>query len=219
MRKWFVTVVLMAIMLCLSGCTKRELEDRYFPLAVEVHKEEEGYRIEYALPNMGEETGQKKGGEEESEQEEKDTKEESAVGKTIEEAAKAYAAYVDKYIDSGHTKAIILGPEMLEDANTRKEMLTYFESHTSFARSISVFVYDDEGEESLVTKTASSIDSLGTYLQDLIKNNPDKKGVGTTLGDLLNFWHNNEEEVTIPQVHLKKDKPVADGEVVFISSP
>lgn len=215
MRKLFVTIVLAVFLLCLSGCTKRELEDRYFPLAVEVHKEEEGYRIEYALPNMGEETGQKKGGEKESEQEEKDTKEESATGKTIEEAAKAYGAYVDKYIDTGHIKAIILGPEMLEEPETRKEMLTYFENHPSFARSVSIFVYDDEGEESLVTKTASSVDSLGTYLQDLIKNNPDKKEVGKTLGDLLNFWHNNEEKIIIPQVHLKKDKPVADGECII----
>lgn len=216
MRKYFLICSLFVLLVLLSGCTKRELEDRYFPLAMELHNTDGAYRVEYAMPNMGEETGQVKGGNSEDEKEKKDTKEESSAGNTVEEACKEYQEYVDKYMDTGHIKAIILGTEILKNPQYLKDTLEYFESHAVFARSTLIFAYEEEEQESLVSLTASNQDSLGTYLENLIMNNPNRKEEKKiTLGDLLGFWHNQEEKIKIPLIYVKNNKPVREKDFVI----
>lgn len=211
MKKWWKLAAVLGVLSMILGCTKRELEDRYFPLAMEVHHEDGKYRVEYALPNMGEETGQKKSGQEKSAQEEKDTKEEDASGKTLEEACRVFQGYVDKFIDVGHLKAIILGEEILEDQDLLKKTLSYFEENTVFGRNTMVFAYKEEEGESLITKTASSTDSLGTYLENLIKNNPYREENGeTTLGNLLDFWHNRLDETSVPLLKIQNGNPIKE---------
>ena len=88
------------------------------------------------------------------------------------------------------------------------------EQNPVFARNMLVFFADDTALDSITYKSSS----FGSYLADRYKNGTAKeekakskqarkkgKEGEVTLGDLLNFLHNKEDEISVPRLVRTED--------------
>ena len=155
----------LAAALLLTGCAKRELEDRSFPSVLAV-----------ATADV--------------EQEQNRKQEESS-----------------QYIDYGHVKAVILSKEVAEDGESLKEVLLYLENRPVFARSILIFV----GDEQVLKAAETDSEQMGAYLEKLYKNQPKGSNFsGTALKEMLNYLHNLEESIEVPYLKWSDGKAIPD---------
>lgn len=152
-----------AVMLCvlfLSGCTARELEDRAFPQAMEL--ELSGQEL---IGGFG-------GG--------------MVRGNNVEELKKEAQKNMDKYLDLGHIKVIVMGERLLADRKRAETVMRELEQMPSISGNCLVFAHFYEDEESYLKKLEETGKNPGEYLSDLEKNNPYQKSSSTkTLAELL----------------------------------
>lgn len=130
-------------------------------------------------------------------------------GGNMDEVLKGWQQEEDKYTDFGHVKAVVFDEKYAEDRPLLKEVLRYMEQDPVFARNMLVFFADDTALDSITYKSSS----FGSYLADRYKNGTAKeektkskqarkkgKEGEVTLGDLLNFLHNKEDEISVPRL-------------------
>ena len=154
--------VIPAILLLLTGCSARELEDREFVEAMEIE-----WNGETLMGGFGSFL---------------------VEGNSVEELQKQYQNRIPEYLDLGHVKVLILGSRLLSDREVQKEVLTELEKKPVLARNILVLSHEYQNEESFLEEMKEKGIVPGEYLSDLYKNNPDKRQNSTaTLGDLLSM--------------------------------
>lgn len=150
-----------AVILCVlffTGCASREMEDRAFALAMELNLK--GETLEGGFGNF------------------------LVEGQSVAEIQEAYQKQMDKFLDLGHLKAIVLGKTLLEDGERMREVLLELEQMPPVSRSCLVFSHDYAGGESYLNELKESGREPGEYLSDRYQNNPYDTEV-QTLGDLL----------------------------------
>lgn len=117
-----------------------------------------------------------------------------------------------KYLDYGQVKCVVLSQEIAEDEEMRRDVFGYMEGAPVFARNILFFA----GDKSVLRAVEMQSDGLGNKLEGFYKNVPgrsDKDAV--TLGNLLDWLHNGDTEVTIPLLQLRDGELVPDGGITL----
>lgn len=143
----------------LSGCRAREPEDRAIPQAFEINLED----------------GRLAGG----------FGEHMLSGDTVEDIIMANQNRMDRYLDLGHIKVIVLGENLFEEKETLGNVLQELEEQPLIARNSRIVLYDYEQESSYLKQLADEGKDPGEYLCDLYKNNPLRSGDSLTLEELL----------------------------------
>lgn len=100
-----------------------------------------------------------------------------------------------RYIDYGHVKAVVLSERAARDGESLRGILTWLESEPVFARSLLVFTGDGSALEQVKEDEKS-----GLILEDLIKNQPQRRMLSVSLKDVLNYFHNGEPSIRLPKV-------------------
>ncbi len=185
-------IVCLASIFSLTGCSNVELENRDFPTAVAVFWEEGKLEVFYAIPDLKGESGS----------EEKQETQEAVLtkGDTMEEIETSFQYQSDKYLDLSHVKAVIFGKELMRQKEKFGETLQYFEQSPVFARNMLVFSCEEKDKDDILKTALQGDVSLGFYLENLYKNNPDVgKEEEVTLGDLLKKLRQGEE-ARLPEI-------------------
>lgn len=147
-------------------------------------------------------------------------------GDNLDEVLEGWQQEEDKYTDFGHVKAVVFDEKFAEDRPFLKEVLRYMEQDPVFARNMLIFFADDTALDSITYKASS----FGAYLEDRYKNGtgPEEKTKSKkarkkgkegeiTLGDLLNFLHNQEEEISVPKI-VKTEKSYSLEESIRLTN-
>lgn len=182
---------LAAVLLCMgNGCSIRELEDRGFPLAIGMDKNEDGMALSFDFPDMSEASeGKNPSG--------------KPVSFSVEagayyEAQKAYENNTNKVLDYNHLKAIVISQEFAADGKALREMLSWLEREEVVAPNTCLFFAKEQASE-ILTLTEETSGSVGKYLEQMVETQEDfKENKVMTIGKLMNQWHNQNELLLIP---------------------
>lgn len=155
-KKKILMVLLLGLLL--TGCKARELNDREFVQAMEL--EWNGERLTGGFGTF------------------------LVEGNSVQEIQREYQDRLDKYLDLGHMKVLILGKQLMKDGEKLQQVLEELERKPLLARNILVLSYDYEEGESCLKLLEEKGVIPGEYISNLYKNNPDKKSTAT-LGELL----------------------------------
>lgn len=164
-RKWKkkmagTAAAVMAVLL--TGCGARDLEDREFVQAIEINLQD------------GKLSGGFGGFLVEAD--------------TVEGLQEEYQNQIDKFLDLGHVKVMVLGDNLIEDEERLKMVMEELSGKAVLARNILVFSHEYEDGKSYLGKLEEKGIVPGEYLSNLYKNNPYKKQDSTaTLGDLMSL--------------------------------
>lgn len=182
-------IVLTIVVLC-TGCSPRELEDKSFPLAIGIDKEEEGMVLSFDFPDLAESKEEK-----------------NPSGKAVSffveagayyEAQKAYENNTNKVLDYNHLKAIVIGQEFVADSDAMYDLLSWLEHEEVVARNTSLFLAQGKAAE-ILTLTEGAGGSVGEYLEQMLETQEDfKENKIMTIGNVMNQWHDQNEILMIP---------------------
>lgn len=142
----------------LCGCSARELEDRIFVQAMELD-----YRNGTLVGGFGDFL---------------------AEGDDVEEIRADYQDELDKYLDLGHVRAIVLGEALCANSQKLREVLLELEQMPMISRNSLVFSHDYTEGESYLKELADEGRVPGEYLCDRYRNTPHREAA-ETLGELL----------------------------------
>lgn len=193
-----IALILPAIFLSACGVA---LEDRVFPLSMGVDYQEGKYQVYYGIPDLSGVTGQEKdkGGQ--------NADEEAAAyeGSSMKDAENAFLCSQENYLDTGHVKALLLGPGILGDEKALLGLLEYLEEKPSVSGNIYVFSCDDIS--GVMALDGSAMESLGNYLTGIVENRPEgKPREQPDLQAFYNAWHNREKWPALQKVSADGDK-------------
>ncbi len=182
--------LLLLLCLGLNGCSTRELEDRGFPLAIGIDKQEEHMVLSFDFPDLSKASeGKNPSGQPVSF---------SVEAGAYYEAQKAYENNTNKVLDYNHLKAIVIGAEFLEDEEALRELFAWLEQEEVMARNTCLFAAKGQAAE-ILTLTEETSGSVGKYLEQMVETQEDfKENKVMTIGELMNQWHNQNELLLIP---------------------
>lgn len=206
-----LTLLGAAVCLLLSGCTARELEERLFPMALEIRMENDALCVTYAW-NEGSGPGSKQEPGENGEEKESETEaEEETKAEWKGEEARAPAVsvgenltvfrasslsgvwdqlleYTGQYVDYSHVKAVIVDESLAGYPLLEAELLEWMEAEPEFATSLLLYPAQKSGLllEEISEKAQGRV---GPYLENLYKNNEKYRETAVTLGEVLAYYH------------------------------
>ena len=206
----FLAAVMGAGVLMSVGCARYvALEDRAFVMAVGIDKEDGGYRISFAFPDLAKLTGNGKGGYEEPV---------SFSGKSLAEAELAYEKTGKGSVDYGQVKVIVLGEDLLDDEKALADILGEMTDDPKFARTILLCGVRGKAED-LIRLDGDMDGSIGIYLEELFENNGEKLGYETViLNDAAGMDPSgNGRTLTLPMLEIEGERPVLKDRIsIFV---
>lgn len=180
----------MTVVLLLNGCSARELEDKGFPMAIGIDKDEENIVLTFDFPDLSES--------EKGESPSQRPLSFSVEGGAYYESQKAYENNTNKVLDYSHLKAIVISQEFLADNEELRELLAWLEQEEVLARNTCLFVAQDRASN-ILALTGQTSGTMGKYLEQMVDTQEDfKANKVVTIGDLMNQWHNQNEVLLIP---------------------
>ena len=192
-RNWIVySQLLLACMIFLTGCTARELEERRFPLALEVDAKDDRLIFTCAwsyIPGGTEEEADKSSLDEKELLEDDDREWEVDNDKittvhavSVEDALQSVQNLQDKYVDYSQVKAVLLGKALRDNEALLQEVFSWLEQTPEIARNILIFEADDLKLEEIQKRSQGQ---PGAYLENLYKNNEKYRDKAGTLKEVL----------------------------------
>jgi len=191
-HKCFIFVMFFFCMLFVSGCSVVQLEDRSFPMAIGIDKQENMSELllSFDFPDLKKASGG-------------DKEDETPAAVTIEadqfyKAQKAYENNTNRTIDYNHLKALVFGKDFIADSNKVRELFSWLEYQEVLARNTCLFIADPTASE-MLSLTEGTQGSVGKFLEEMVQSQPDfRKSKVMTIGKLMNQWHNQNEMLLIP---------------------
>ena len=170
----------------LTGCTAIELEDRKFPLALELSTREDRIVLACAWPGLEQSGKQNEEDADNSRENEKDidgniTRVEAD---SIEEAVQKIQKLQEKYVDYSQVKAILWDASLAANSGLEQPVLEWLEQMPAFAGNILIIPVDD-GELTLEQVQERAEGQAGTYLENLCRNNTEYRDSVRTLTEVL----------------------------------
>lgn len=208
MNRWYQCLLIAAVSACLcSGCGSHELENRSFPLAVGIEKEEEDCKVVFNFPMLSEVADENADG--------SDTTIAAGTGTNFFTIEKGYEKSSSKKIDFSHNKVLILSESFLEDEKKLDGFLAYARTQDLMARNTCLFVTKIPMEE-LFLMDENLEKPLGTYLEELLESDQDYKNQQLmTLGNLYDERVNRMETLYFPVLGEKNQKPVIEASYIL----
>ncbi|MDK2805992.1 MAG: spore germination protein [Thermoanaerobacterium sp.] len=166
MKKIKVYVLLLLILSLLTGCwDKVEIEDRAFVMAIgiDTSKQAKNYIVTFQFPNVkqvssgagGSGGGGGGGGQPNFSI--------SEVGDTVFSASRHISTRLDKRLFLGHTKAVILGKDVVSDRNKFLEVLDTLDRSYELSRKLRLLVADGKAQDILLKNYKFDPD-IGVYI-------------------------------------------------------
>lgn len=204
-KRLFIVIAFMAVLLC--GCGDHELENRSFPLAVGMEKEEEDCLLVFNFPVLSEVANENADG--------NDTTQATVQGRDFFTMQKDYEKNNSKRIDLSHNKALILSVDFLKDEEKLQNFVDYTMNQELMARNTYLFVTDMPMEE-LFSLDKNLEKPLGTYLEELLESDDDYKNKQImTLGKLYDERANQMETLYIPVLGAQDARPAVIASYVL----
>ena len=196
MKKKLTKALLVLLVFCLAGCAGIEPEKRRFPLAMGVDWADGQFRVYYGMPDLPASTGQGK------QEEGGDPSVLAFFGSSFEQIQEAYDRSQDKYLDSGHLEALILGSGVRQ-GEPLEALLDYLREGALIGEDM--YVFEGENVDNLMNLNQSLGTSLGEYLTGIYENRPaKKKREGVTLKEVYYNWYENRLLPKLPKLKEKE---------------
>ncbi len=203
----------MVIILCLTGCAKGvELEDREFVLSLGV--DWNGEKIQFYYDTSSKNADSSGSGSQSS----SDSSQDGGQGQgTVKieadgfyEIQSVYGQQSDKYLDYNHLKSIIIGKNLASDSHKLIEFLQYIERNELFARNTKLF-FAKESLDDVFALCQEMDTSLGEYLENIyVDSNYYVEGQSSSIGALINHWHDSEEILMVPVLKAQDKRPLIE---------
>lgn len=174
--------------LVLNGCSTTELEERCFPMMVSVGYEDGKVTFDAVFPKE-DESGQ--GGRRRAEE------------IRFEQAKIAYENRLNRDADYNHLKVLVLEEDLLEEKDAYEDMLESLMDTENFPRNTYVCVVDEVDDLDEMGKSISQ--DLGTYLEEYLKKQEEKKNRLLTLGDLMDEKENQTMVLYLPYLEVEEN--------------
>ena len=188
-KKWcFFSLMMVGVSMTFMGCSTTELEERCFPMMVAV-----GY--EDGMVSYGVEFPKEEG--------EENNKWNLAKKTSFVEAKTTYENRLNKDADYNHLKVLVLEDDLLAKKTVYEEMLGVIAMTEEFPRNTYVCVVDDVEDFEEIRKRISQ--DLGTYLEEYLKKQEEKKNRLLTLGDLVDENENQAMVMYLPYLEMEEN--------------
>ncbi len=198
--------VLLGIMLLFSGCSTMELENRIFPLAMGLDKQEDSCRISFKFQDLSKVA---------DENAESSSKTDFYIqDKDFFTGVSKYANNTNKIMDYNHLKALVLSKEFVEDLPALKTFLEICGKEDLIARNTLIFMSENAAEILALDENLDT--AVGSYLEEMMESREDYKlKTAVTLGDLYNEAANKEQLLLIPVLAKSGGLPVIRNYYAF----
>lgn len=192
-------LILFVPLLFLSGCSTNELENRKFPLAMGIDKEEDSCLISYKFQDLSAVANENADSPSGTDFFIKDRDFFTGINK--------YANNTNKIMDYNHMKTLILSEDFVEDEESLFYFMQVCGKESLIARNTLLFFADDAAE---ILKLDENLDTaIGSYLEEMLDSREDYKLKDTvTLGDLFNDMENKEQLLLVPVLAQEGGLPV-----------
>lgn len=209
-QRYISCIIILGLSVLCGGCASTELEQRSFPLAVGIdlkdktseEMENQGLIVSFDFPDLAQISSE--------------SKEDISMGLALEgsdmyHVEKSYENNTNRLLDYNHMKAVVLGKNIFSDEKQLRSLLLSWEQRETSARNTSLLV-GSESAAKILSLTEETEGSVGKYLEEMLESQRDfKQGKITTMGDLMNQWHNQNELLLIPVLTEKGERPVITG--------
>ena len=184
-RVWILGL-LVSICVCFTACRTTELEERCFPMLVAAGYEDG--KVTYGAAFSKEDVTQNAY---------------FTAENNFGESKSKYEKRLNKEADYNHLKILVLESDLLEKAAAYEGMLDYLAETEDFPRNTYVCAVDDIDDLYKLEKNISQ--DLGTYLEEYLKQQEDKKDRLLTLGDLLDERANQTFVLYMPYFEVEEN--------------
>lgn len=182
----WMLIMIASVCVCFIACSTTELEQRCFPMLVAVGYEDG--KVTYGAAFSKEDT----------------TKNNFLTAETaFGESKSKYEKRLNKDADYNHLKILVLESELLENPTAYGAMLDYLAETEDFPRNTYVCAAEDVDDLFELEKNISQ--DLGTYLEEYLKQQEDKKERLLTLGDLLDERVNQTFVLYMPYFEVEEN--------------
>ena len=185
-----MVILLLIVTFTFTGCWDRvEIEDRAFVVAIGIDSGDGEYVVSLSVPLM-----KKNSGDESDEPHHIKT----AQGKTITEAMKKLDAKTDKTLHYGQAKLLVLGSELLADADMTSAVINAMKSKPEIDLRMNVLAAEKNASGILETKPPGET-LPGLYVADIYRNK-DKFGGTSFALDLERLASSYKDGAIIPMI-------------------
>jgi hypothetical protein len=183
--KRLALVLLTLCLLCLTGCSRLEIEDRAFPLALLICPADEDGMYDFYF--FFEEDS------DESAYHQENTR---IRARNYPQAYARFSTTRPSELDDTHMQVILLQQEIMQDFHFYCGFFTSFQTEQHFSWNTMIYLTDGSLDvEQLEQATGGR---PGTYLRDMAEHDAGNTDAFPTLGDLFIEWNNGEGDLTIP---------------------
>lgn len=184
-RRGGLLIALLIFLVSQSACSRLEIEERAFPLALWVAPaEQEGLYDFYFFF-------------------EEDDGEGSYTGNYTLAKAENYKKVYELYVkigsgelDDTHMQAIILDEKIMQDENFLCDFFETFQTEQHFSWNTVLYLTEHTPEPETLEEDTDG--RPGTYLKDVAEHAAERGEPSPTLGDLFIEWNNQEGNLQIP---------------------
>ena len=183
-----------------------ELENRIFPLAMGLDKQEDSCRISFKFQDLSKVA---------DENAESSSKTDFYIqDKDFFTGVSKYANNTNKIMDYNHLKALVLSKEFVEDLPALKTFLEICGKEDLIARNTLIFMSENAAEILALDENLDT--AVGSYLEEMMESREDYKlKTAVTLGDLYNEAANKEQLLLIPVLAESGGLPVIRNYYAF----
>lgn len=190
--KGSAALVVLALCLAAGGCAGIEPEKRRYPMALGIGKIQDGWLVEYQMPDMARTTGQDKQTDEDQAEVLKMT------GRSFEEIEQRYRQTQELQLDLGHLQVLILG-ETLTGSEDWEEALRWLKNKPFVGED--VYVFQAEDVSGVLEWKSPQGQTAGEYIRGILENRKStQKTQKMTLGELYYEWYRERTLPALPRV-------------------
>lgn len=193
-------LVIIIVCLLLAGCGNHELENNAFPLALGIGREDEGFHMYAAYPNLQnlETPGNALAS---------DLYWDGTMDHLLE-GTELMSRGSSRNVNLNHLKVLVLDRKILDGQEEKEQLVEFFREKRDAAwNSYVLLCGEDMG--TIFSDEMDLNSCLGLYLEDLVEGwtNLDP-GTLITVGDLMSQYYNSDEILLVPMVTVEEKRPV-----------
>lgn len=204
-----VVMLICAIACLLGGCSLKEPEKRFYPLAIGIQLAQNNsdfYDISYAWPLLSPEEGNKNAASAD------EMKTVQAV--SLFQSQQQLSEQSDRTADFNHLKALVLDDSLLLREDRLQELLSYFLENENVAWDTCVFAAEDTAN--MFDDNIKTDSPLGIYLENLVSERDDlRNGSIATVKSLMSQYAGKNETILIPLLSVQDGKPLITSWRIF----
>jgi hypothetical protein len=215
MKKIKVYVLILLILSLMTGCwDKVEIEDRAFVMAIgiDTSNQVKNYIVTFQFPNVKQVSSAAGGGGGGGGQPNFSI---SEVGDTVFSASRHISTRLDKRLFLGHTKAVILGKDVVSDRNKFLEVLDTLDRSYELSRKLRLLVADGKAQDILLKNYKFDPD-IGVYIDDIFKQyNRTSIFPNLDYNKITKSLHDTNGNAIIPVISSGKDELKIAGSAII----